>query len=406
LNLQAALALQSRSSRAATRSSQSAPAAAPFPFTITLMHSLSTSTEGRAGVYGGALRLLKDEDEGGHLPTLATPSDVREAVRYLMRKPAGVSLAEALGDAKRRVFEPRKVAAYEAWGLVERRGSRVVLSAAGREFARRLAPEAEAYRDLLASEPVYRAALEWMHRQQAELFTHSDLTAFLRGQPALLPEQDGDGRSLEGGVVCFFHLCQAAELGTVTIGKRGQPARLRVEREELAAWVARRTGPRAEAGAPEPRRSRRAEARGGPALRLYVSCGTPAPSLLGELRRTLELVDIESHVRERGAEAGRAVPFADAAAELMRGCDAGLLVIAREDYEAEGGLGRDVLVEAGAAYVLYAGRVVILHEEGTELPDALGELPRFAFRRDGLSWEVGLELLRAIKGLVPERRAV
>ena len=404
------------------------------------MLSLSTTPGARAEAFegaderrgaGGALRLLRDAERAAdaELPTLATPSDVREAVRYLLRKPAGVSVVEAVSDAKRRVFEPRKVAAYEAWGLVERRGARVLLSPAGREFARKLAPESEAYRDLLGAEPVYRAALEWMDRQPAEVVTHADLaahfSAHLAGPPA-----PPDAKTLEGAVVCFFHLCQAAELGTVTIGKRGQPARLRVEREELAAWVAggRRARPAAarahlkphgaadEAAREEARASAsdlpaaagRVErgpgpkAAGGPALRLYVSCGEPASNLLAGIRNTLELVDIECRVCGRGGEpASPAVPVTDDAAELMRRCDAGLLVVTKEDCEEGAGLRRSVLVEAGAAYVLYTGRVVILFEDGLELPHALGDLPRFAFRGDSLTPEVALQLLRALKGLRP-----
>src|SRR5215213_1682244 len=71
-----------------------------------------------------ALRLLTPPHGGPRveaLPTLATPGDLREAVQYLKRRPAGVTLTAALGDAKRRVFEPRKVEAYEAWGFVARR---------------------------------------------------------------------------------------------------------------------------------------------------------------------------------------------------------------------------------------------------------------------------------------------
>ena len=381
------------------------------------MLSLSTSTDGRAAAYdgddesprpSGALRLLRDaaEVERAALPTLATPGDVREAVQYLKKKPAGVSVVEALNDSKRRVFEPRKVAAYESWGLVERRGSRLHLSDSGWEFARRLAPEAEAYRDLLGADPVYRAALEWMHRQQADLVTHADLAGYLSGPHGPLADASA-GKTLEGGIVCFFHLCQAAELGTVTIGKRGQPARLRVEREELAAWAARGRSTRGAGRARLKSLSAAEGAREGtddsdaPALRLYVSCGSPAAPVVGELRRTLELVEIESRVCERAHPGGRAAPLAAEAAALMRGCDAGLLVVTREECERE-----RLLVEAGAACALYAGRVLILCEEGVELPSALGDLPRFTFRRGGLDWEVGLELLRAVKGLIPERRAV
>ena len=135
-----------------------------------------------AGGQPKALRLLTspgDEPQVAALPVLATPGDLREAVQYLKRKPTGVSVVEALADAKRRVFEPRKVAAYEAWGLVARRGERLLLTERGREFARRLDPETRAYRALLYSNPPYRAALAWIHRQGLDLVTYADVASYL-----------------------------------------------------------------------------------------------------------------------------------------------------------------------------------------------------------------------------------
>src|SRR5829696_4231321 len=205
-------------------------------------HSRPGVRRGTAENYPRALRLLTlpgDEPQAAALPVLATPGDLREAVQYLKRKPTGVSVVEALADARRRVFEPRKVAAYEAWGVVARRGERLLLTRRGRQFARTLEPETRAYRALLDSNPLYRAALAWIHRQGLDLVTYGDVAAYLKDEfGALLPADDPKGA--EEGVICFFHLCQAAELGTLTIGKRGQPARMRVEREGLDEYVERR----------------------------------------------------------------------------------------------------------------------------------------------------------------------
>ena len=68
------------------------------------------------------------EAEG--LPMLATAGDVREVVRLLKRKAGGITIIEGM-DAIKRVFDPRKVAAYEYWGLVTRKGDRLSLSALG-----------------------------------------------------------------------------------------------------------------------------------------------------------------------------------------------------------------------------------------------------------------------------------
>jgi hypothetical protein len=388
----------------------------------TLSASLTDADEARAraeedaggpAAGSGPLRLLKHAGEGERitLPALATPGDIREAVQYLKKKPAGVSVIEALNDSKRRIFHPRKVAAYEFWGLVSRRGSHLLLTAFGWEFVRKLAPAVEAYRALLDSKTTYRSALEWIHDQKLDLVTYADLASYLSG--SLDPPLEPRGvKELEEAVVCFFHLCQAAGLGTVTIGKRGKPARLRVEREELSAWVGPGSGVRARVrqsdAAPPPAATR---ATGdampeGPSVastpfRLFISSGPRDSSLVAELRETLELIDIESHVCQRGRPEAASVPVAEAAVEALRRCAAGLIILTREDCEEVGGvwvLKQSVLVEVGAAFVLYSGRVLLLIEEGFEVSASLGALPCLTLRGDALMWDVGLALLRAMKG--------
>src|SRR5829696_8476895 len=160
-------------------------------------HSRPGVRRGTAEGHPTALRLLTPpagEPQVAALPLLATPGDLREAVQYLKRKPTGVSVIEALADAKRRVFEPRKVAAYEAWGVVARRGERLLLTRRGREFARTLEPETRAYRALLDSNPLYRAALAWIHRQGLDLVTHADVASYLQeGFGPLLAEAGPKG---------------------------------------------------------------------------------------------------------------------------------------------------------------------------------------------------------------------
>jgi hypothetical protein len=56
---------------------------------------------------------------------------------------------------------------------------------------------------------------------------------------------------VESKVVCFFQPCQAAGLGTQVIGKKGQPTRLRLDREELEGFNA---GGRADATPPSAKR--------------------------------------------------------------------------------------------------------------------------------------------------------
>ncbi|HYP53986.1 MAG TPA: TIR domain-containing protein, partial [Pyrinomonadaceae bacterium] len=404
----------------APHADRSAPARAVFEPT--------SATAAPAAEKSVPLRLLLSPETSPRLtlPTLATAGDVREAVQYLKKKPSGVSVAEAMDDVKRRVFEPRKVAAYEFWGVVTRRHDRLHLSPLGWEFARKLEPETEAYRALLDQTEPYRAALEWMHGDALELVTHGDVADFwLRHYGDALDHED---RSMEANVVCFFHLCQAAELGTVTIGKRGQPARLRVEREELALHVdahSRAATVKADDAEAEPRdthverRVLPAEPRDAPAERhvssnerresfpvvpppragaqglsprVFVSAGRES-KLLGRVRTALELADIECRVsvREQNGAAARegAGLVSDEMFRAMHQCEAAVVVISRDDFEtnAEGepSLSQSLLVEIGAAFVLYERRVALLWSCGLEVPANLRELPRVSFEGDELT---------------------
>jgi hypothetical protein len=359
-----------------------------------------------------ALRLLTPpQGETGveALPALATPGDLREAIQYLKRRPAGVTLTAALADAKRRVFEPRKVEAYESWGFVARRGERLLLTNLGREFARTLEPETRAYRSLLDSNPLYRAALEWVCRQGFDIVTYGDVATFLRERFAPLLNS-ADAKLTEEGVVCFFHLCQAAGLGTLTIGKRGQPARLRVEREGLADYVERRAAPQHAGDSGRGATREREEAddlsagdeEADERTRLFVTYGGQPGHVVAQIQTVLELAGIKSHTSRRTPPGEAAVLVADEAAEVMRRCDAALVLLSRDDCRAgESGataVAERALVEIGAACVLYERRVLLLLDGPFALPAGLAALPHIVLGEGGLTWDVGIELLKAVRG--------
>lgn len=180
----------------------------------------------------------QEELKAKTLPTMATANDVREVVQYLKQRPEGVNSCDVVQPIKKRIFYPAKVAAYELWGLVTRTGERVKLTSLGWEFAKSLEPEARAYRALIERTKLYREALQWVHDQGLDLITTNDIASYWQARFSAVFGDDQDA-DLGKTVVSFFHLCQAAELGTMTIGKRGQPARLRVWRAALLEYVDR-----------------------------------------------------------------------------------------------------------------------------------------------------------------------
>lgn len=381
-------------------------------FEETVSHGAARREEERTH----ALRLLNADrsEQPFALPILATAGDVREAVQYLRKKPSGVSVVEALGDVKRRVFEARKIAAYEFWGIVSRQaGDRLHLTQLGWEFARKLAPETEAYRTTLERTAPYRAALEWISSESLDLVTHRDVAAYWQKFSFTGPAPNE--KMIEAAVVCFFHLCQAAELGTVTIGKRGQPARLRVEREELDAFVEGRAATQSNASdsvetAP-PNFASPLEKVVAPvaatseSVRFLIACGARTQTL-SRLQAMLELLEIE-HRTALSSEAD-AFPFDDEMFAAMRECSAALVVVTPDDYHTDEtgacALNPNAIHLINTCFVLYDRRVALLWDKRVPSPFKLSSMLTFTLDGDDLTWDAGVKLMRVVKDFQEQAR--
>lgn len=340
------------------------------------------------------------------LPLLATAADVRGVVQYLRKKPGGVTINEAVDAIKKQVFDPRKVLAYEALGLVERQGDRLKLSPLGHELGRKLQPVAQVFRALLNGQPAYRDVLAWAARQDMDVIVQADAAGFWQERhPQALAAHDE--HAVEASVVCFFQLCQAAALGTVIIGKKGQPTRLRVEREELLAYLdappapaPTQATPDEQTASPERGACRPPRTVGADGLRVLVARGRDA-TLAEQVCAALDLADIESRNVER-ATAARTLPD-PAALAAMHECNAALVIITRQDCRPNDDAGKHTLreqlrVEIGALYTLYRGRVVCLWERGVVPPAELQPLSAGTFDpRAELPWADVLQLVRAVK---------
>ncbi|HEX4950712.1 MAG TPA: hypothetical protein VFZ34_28875 [Blastocatellia bacterium] len=343
------------------------------------------------------------EPQKATLPSLATANDLRDLVRYLKKYPDGVTIVEALGEVKKRILDPRKISAYETWGVVERQGDWMKLSALGWEFSRKLAAEATLFRSILDQKEHYRSVLEHVHAQQLKLITHEDVARFWRAHYADALDLH-QPKTIESNVVCFLHLCQAAELGSLTVGKRGQPARLRVEMEEIGEFIHARwddwgtelnARPELRPLRPTPTNLLPWEAG---SLRVCLSLRLPLQNA-AQLQSLLELIGMESDVLERSTTA--TLTMSESAFETMRRCDAGLFVVTPEDcLSDEQGrltLRPEVQAEISAAYLFYNRRILLLWDEHIPLPADWQHLTHITFTGTELSWEAGLQLTKALQ---------
>ncbi|MFN7947840.1 MAG: nucleotide-binding protein [Blastocatellia bacterium] len=345
-------------------------------------------------------------------PLLATASDLREIVKFLRRRPDGVGIVEAMEISRRQTLDPRKIAAYEAWGLITRDRDRLKLSQFGQVIAEWLQPDTQAFRAVLGRDELYRQTLEWISDSGSDLVTHGDVAGYWQKHFAEAADKNNE-QVIKGNVLSFFHLCHAAELGTLTIGKRGQPARLRVDHEELlnclsadAEITARESLTQLRQAASKTEAASLALLPSDAALRVLVI--QPAPSeISSQVRLSLELAEQECLLTTRSETAG--VPISESLSATMRSADAAIIIISESDSATSesGSLipRSQVLFEISAACVLYSRRVLLLCDRRVKLPDSLTALSRCDFDGAQLSWEAGLNLLKAIRDLKSDQSA-
>lgn len=321
------------------------------------------------------------------LPRLATANDIREVVQYLKQRPGGVNIHDVVQPIKKRVFYPAKIAAYELWGLVARTGDHLALAPLGWEFAKHLEPESQAYRALLWRTPCYRDALERINGESLSVVIRNDLGRYWR--PSILEDPtDSQEKDFEGSVVSFFHLCQAAELGTMTIGKRGHPARLRVWRDALLRFL---EDWRFSPDSIDPVSNE---------LPVFIS-HFQMDDLIGQVQTALEINGLGSAALERIHGIGK--PVADSVISAMSRARVAIIVVSERDYCVDRlgtpALKESILSEIGAAFALLGRRFMLLCNEKGPLPGNVEGLPRSMFNGRALSCEAEVALIKTVTHL-------
>jgi hypothetical protein len=367
------------------------------------------NTNSREISIGPTLRLLPSSPapENGKLPILTSAADIRELIQYLKRRPAGVIAAEELDRPRKKLFDDRKLAAYEFLGITTREGKLLRLSALGWNFAQRLAADAEMFRHLLDRHPPYFTALTSIALQNLDLITSTELCDFWHGAHSDAFEF-ADHEAIRGAVVSFFSLCQAAGLGTMVLGKRGHITRFFVDRDELTRFL--NNGPAAPSDNED---AAHADSRpfvgplalnnpGGvptadaPELTVLIQCKNPL--ILELIQRTLAVANL------RGIQVSaiwdRTNSTADVVENHSREFCALIVVLGEEafitDREGTSGIKQNLLLELGAAHVLYDRRVIVLADKTSAVGAGLEDLISFAFDSERLDWAAGLQLIKQL----------
>lgn len=354
-------------------------------------------------------QVIEEEVQSVSLLVMTTASDVREAVRYMKRKPDGLTTIEAMDPVRKKVFDPRRVAAYELWGIIYRSSDRLKLTTLGWDLARSLGPEAQIFRAMIRNTPPYHSALEWFFQTNLHRATSADVLSYWQQQHSLFLEES-DEKILEAGVTTFFQMCHAADIGTATRGRKGQPTRLQLHTDELKSYLFdERPAPLKVPAHGKAKESKDARVGSGP--RLVVPAAAPQPfrilishnlksNIALHLQELVKLMGIESEVVQR--QAGDGFPLAEDMLQALRHCAAAIIIISHEDCHVDEEhrvlINESSIAEIGAAYVNFERRVQLVWDKNIPLPTNLKALPFCELEGDELpSWNLGLQLIKSIK---------
>jgi hypothetical protein len=338
------------------------------------------------------------------LPILATANDARELVRFLKKRPHGVTIVEAMNAEPRRIFDARKIAAYEFWGIIGRENERLVLTSLGEDLAEALGPECRMHRDILQRVPEYRNAIRNIFDEGLDIATHLDVLRYWSEMNIIPSSVNGNAHDLEAAVVCFFSLCHAAELGTSTVGKRGQPARLRVEINQVAAFLngdhsEPHPGIHISGSGREPARQLR-NTGGLPIRQVLVSTSGPREEV-AHLNSLLALAGFENRTVDFAGSDNGLLPNSDL--EEMQKCQAGIFVFRPLDcVRKEDGtfsLRNEWITKVSVAAALFDWRILLFWNGELPPPEELTSSGLRIASKEDLDWEASLGLVTQIKEL-------
>ncbi len=348
------------------------------------------------------------------LPIFTSVEDVKSLLAYLKNKPTGATIGETKAALGTNPIDPRKMTAYTVWRFVEKSGDRLKMVERGWRYVRKPAEEAEIWGEVIDNIVPYRSALEWAFHQGMTEVSNVDVAAHWHQHHAEQVGTDNEN-TLKDAAVCFFNVCQGAALGKLVIGRRGQPTRLQLSADALQIFI--ETGPTTlpspelpleSAQSIEPARfaqqtpneeamiSVKSEVCA--PLRIFITHGKNM-TLVEQVQTMLSLAAFESEVAED--EESTAIPVPEKIFSAMRRCQAGIIIVSADDASrSESGkysINENVLIEIGAAFVLYDRRVVLVWDKRLTVPSNLQGLYRCEFEGDEFSWSAGMKLMKAIK---------
>jgi predicted nucleotide-binding protein len=130
-------------------------------------------------------------------------------------------------------------------------------------------------------------------------------------------------------------------------------------------------------------------------FRVFITHGKNM-ELVSQVKDVLDLYDIPYEIAVE--EETVAIPVPQKVLTGMRKCSAGIMIVSVDEQTDTTKINNNVLIEIGAAFVLYDQKVILLWDKQLKVPSNLQGLYRCEYEGNQLSFAIGTKLAKAVKG--------
>lgn len=355
------------------------------------------------------------------LPIRASLEDIAQTCGYLASKPTGATLKDITSVVGEKLANPRRIAALQAWGLIElQEDGRYKVTDDGRRSVRGEGDRATTLQKVIRRIPAYLAMIERAAHRREDSLSVNDVAAHWHSH---FKEDARDSEeNLKAQVISFFQIAEGADLGTMILGRRGAQTRFSFSAEALKAFTTqtvtpdvtlppqsaneavdeRRNGDLAPPGNIDQSESDAIEALGKRPLGqgIFIAHGKNKKPL-EQLKRVLDQFRIVYKVAVDEPNLGR--PIGAKIRETMEACNCAILIFtADEEFKDLKGEtvwrpSENVVYELGASGYLYDNRLVILKESQVSFPSNFRDIGYISFEKDQLEAKA-MDILKELIG--------
>jgi len=355
------------------------------------------------------------------LPIFASIEELIQVVQFLKTKATGCTVEDAKTVIDRKMLDYRKLNAYVIWKIINHDGDKIKLSELGKRLSRIGSSEyPDVFSEVLRSIEPYHNALEWVfYQRDYRQVTNVEIASYWHENKKFQMDAESDN-NLKDMAVCFFKVCEAAGLGKLLMGRRGQSTRLEVNRDQLGQYIGSSTLSKVEATSvavstmpvdgikPEDdtnitmdkvsnEKSTVSLNSVDDQMRIFISHGKNM-DIVEQIKTLIDLANLDYEVVVETETA--AIPIPEKVFSAMRRCNSAVICVSYDenDKKEDGtyGINQNVLIEIGSAFVLYDKRVILVWDKRISIPSNLQGLYRCEYTGDELSWGTGIKLMKAL----------